>query len=78
MQMAKSKAHLHSEEFGLVFWELPDLDQVPEKFSPLDERHQEVDPEFVLKHIFHINQEGVIDRVENVFFQLNVLHLFVL
>ena len=59
--MSKSETNLHSEELSLILWELSDLNQVAEKLSTSDERHQEIDAEFILEYVFHINQERMID-----------------
>ena len=55
VQVTESKSDLHSEELGLVLWELPDLDQVAEELTTLDKLHQEVNTELILEDVFHIN-----------------------
>ena len=49
-----------------------------EKFSPLDEVHDEVDAESFLKDVVHANDEGVIHLVENEFLDLERIDWVVL
>jgi len=48
---------------------------VAEEFAALDKSHKEIDAEFILEDVFHINQEGMVDSVENVLLHCNVFHL---
>jgi len=69
---------LRCEELGLVLGEVADLDEMAEELAAFDELHQEVDPVIVLEHILHINQEWVVYLAQNIFLELDVLHLLVL
>ena len=48
------------------------------QLASLNENHQEIDPEIVLEHILHVDQEGMVNLIENIFFEIDVLHLVVL
>lgn len=48
-----------------------------EELTSLHKLHQEVDPELVLEDILHVHKEGVIDRAQNIFLELDVFHLLV-
>jgi hypothetical protein len=78
VEMSESKSDLSSEELGLFFLEPLDTDQVSEQFAPFDELHQEVDAVFVLEDVLHVDQEGMVNGVQYIFFKLNVIHLLVL
>ncbi len=76
--MCQCKRNLRREELRLFFLKALNSHQVSKKFTTLHEVHEEVNPELVLEDILHINQERVINRVEDIFFQLNIIHLLVL
>lgn len=78
VQVSKSQCDLHGKEFSLVFRELANSSQVPKELTTFDEFHEEENTEFVLENILHVYKEGVINGVENIFFELNVIHLLVL
>lgn len=44
----------------------------------LDELHEEVDSEFVLKHILHVHNKRVVNIKQNVFLQLYILKLLII
>ena len=75
--MGQSKRNLRCEKLGLVLWEHAHLDQMAEQLTTLHKLHEEVDAELVLEDILHVHQEWVVDLSQNVFFELDVLHLFV-
>lgn len=75
--MSQSHGDLGGKELRLVFREPLDVHQVAEEFSTLHEVHQEVYAELVLEDKLHVYKEGVFNAVENVLFQLDVLHLLV-
>lgn len=77
MQMSKGHGDLGSEELGLVLREFLDSNQMSEQLSSFDEVHQEVDSEVVLENVFHVNQEGVVNCVQDIFLELDVFHLLV-
>lgn len=77
MEVSQSKGNLGGKKFSLVFREHAHLDQVAEELSSLDKFHEEVDPEFVLEDVLHVNQEGVVDLAKDVFLKLDVFHLLV-
>ena len=78
MKMGQSEGNLGREELCLVLWEHAHFDQVTEQFTTLHELHQEVDTILVLEHILHVHEEWVIDRAQNIFLKLYVLHLLIL
>ena len=47
------------------------------KLAAFDKVHQKVDPKLVLKHVLHVYEERVVNSVENILFELDVVHLFV-
>lgn len=78
MQMSQRQGYLSNKEPSLLLLEPLDFDQVTEKFAALDEFHDEIDPEIVLKHELHVHDERMIDLKENVFLKLDVLKLLIL
>jgi hypothetical protein len=44
----------------------------------LYELHKEIDTELILKHIFHVDDKGMIYIEEDVFFQFYILKLFII
>ena len=77
MQVSKGHGDLSSEELSLLFGEFFDGDQMSEQLTSLDEVHQEVNSVVVLEHILHVDQEGMVNSVKNIFLKLDVLHLLV-
>lgn len=43
----------------------------------LDEFHDEIDSEFILEHVLHVDDEGVFNAEEDVFLEFDVLVLLV-
>ena len=76
--MGQSHGDLGSEELCLVLWEHFNFDKVAEKFSTLNELHQEVNAVLILEYILHVHQEWMVDRVKSIFLELDVLHLLIL
>jgi hypothetical protein len=68
MEVTKCECDLGSEELGLFFLEALDLNKMAEEFSSLNKVHEEIDTDIVLEDIFHVNKEGVVNRVQNIFF----------
>lgn len=75
--MRQSERDLGCKELGLVLREHAHFDQVAEEFATLDELHQEVDTVLILEYVLHVDQEWVIDLAQDVFLQLNILHLLI-
>ena len=75
--MSQCECDLGSKEFSLVLREHAHFDQVAEELAALDELHQEVDTVLILEDILHVDQEWVIDLAQDVFLQLDVLHLLI-
>lgn len=69
---------MRSEELRLVLLEAFNGDQVSKELTTLDKLHQEVNPVLVLEDVLHVDKEGVIDSVQNIFFKLDVVHLLIL
>jgi len=78
MQMRQCESDLSRKELGLVLREHTHFDQVTEELTALDELHQEVDTVLILEDVLHVDQEWVIDLAQDVFLQLDVLHLLIL
>lgn len=76
--MSKSHSNLGSKELSLFFRELFDGNQMSEQLSALHKVHQKVDSVVILEHVLHVDQEGVVNSVKNIFLKLDVLHLLVL
>jgi len=76
--MTKSESNLSHKEFSLLLGESSDFDQMSEELTTLDEVHHEINSEFVLENILHINQELVLNGVQNLLLQLDILNLLVL
>ena len=76
--MSKRQSDLSRKKLSLLFLESLNRDQVSKELATLDENHQEIDSKIVLEHILHIDQEGMVDLIENIFFEIYVLHLIVL
>jgi hypothetical protein len=55
-----------------------DLHEMAEKLTSLNEFHEEVDAMLVLEDVLHIDEEGVVDGVEDIFLKSDVLQLVVL
>jgi hypothetical protein len=51
---------------------------VSEQFPALDELHEEVNSELILEDVLHVYEEGVVNGVQDIFFQLDIFHLLVL
>ena len=49
-----------------------------EKLASLEELHEEVNSELILEDILHVYEEGVVDSVQDIFFELDIFHLLVL
>ena len=49
-----------------------------EKLSTFDKLHQEIDTEFVLEDVLHVDQEGVVNLKEDVLLHGDVVQLIVL
>jgi len=77
MEMPQGESDLCNEEAGLVLSEALDLDQVAEQLATLDEAHDEVDAVLVLEDELHVDDEGMLNRVEDVLFELDVLPLLI-
>lgn len=78
MQMCQGHCYLSSEELSLVLGETLDSDQVSEQLTTLDKLHEEVNSELILEDELHVNKEGVLNGIQNIFLQLDVLHLLIL
>ena len=78
MQMCQGHCYLSSEELSLVLGETLDSDQVSEQLTTLDKLHEKVNSKLILEDILHVNKEGMLDGIQNIFLQLNVLHLLIL
>lgn len=78
VQMGEGKGDLGREELGLVLREHADFDQVTEQLASLDKLHEEIDSELILEDILHVDEEGVVYLAQNIFLELDVLHLLVL
>lgn len=76
--MAQCERHLSREEPCLALFEALHCDQVSEQFPTLDELHEEVNSELILEDVLHVYEEGVVNGIQDVFFQLDVFHLLVL
>lgn len=76
--MRQCESDLSRKELGLVLREHTHFDQVAEELTALDELHQEVDTVLILEDVLHVDQEWVIDLAQDVFLQLDVLHLLIL
>jgi len=48
-----------------------------EELTSLNEMHQEVDSAVVLEHKLHIDEEGVVDSIQNIFLKLDIVHLLI-
>lgn len=48
-----------------------------EKFAAFNELHNKVDPKLILKHVLHPHEEGMVIRVENILFQVDIFYLLV-
>lgn len=77
MEMPQGESDLCDEEAGLVLSEALDLDKVAEQLATLDEAHDEVDAGLVLEDELHVDDEGMLHRVEDVLFELDVLPLLI-
>jgi hypothetical protein len=77
MQMPKGDGDLDNHEARLFLREALDLVKVAEELAALDEVHEEVDSVLVLEHVVHAHDEGVLDRVEDIFLELDVLELLI-
>lgn len=78
MQVTESEGDLRAEESNVFLRETLDLHEMAEKLSSLDEFHEEVDAMLVLEDILHIDKEGMVDGVEDIFLKSDVLQLVVL
>lgn len=76
--MSQGHCYLGSEELCLVLRETLYSDQVSEQLTTLDKLHEEVNSELILEDELHVDQEGMLDRIQNIFFQLDVFHLLIL
>ena len=77
MKVTQCQSHLCCEESHMFFGESFDLDEVAEKLTTLNEFHEEVDALLVLEHELHVDEEGVVNRVEDIFLEADVLELLV-
>ena len=48
-----------------------------EKFASFNELHNKVDSKLILKHVLHPHEEGMVIRVENILFQVDIFYLLV-
>lgn len=78
MQVTESEGDLRAEESNVFLRETLDLHEMAEKLSSLDEFHEEVDAMLVLEDILHIDKEGMVDGVEDIFLKSDILKLVVL
>ena len=51
-----------------------DLSEVAEELATFDKLHEEKDAQLVLKDELHVDEEGVINRAQNLLLPPNVLH----
>ena len=49
-----------------------------EEFTAADELHDEVDSDWALENVFHVDKEGVVHGAQDISFEVNVVHLIVL
>ena len=78
MQMSESNSDLCNHKPRLIISESPDLDEMPKQLSSFYEVHQEEYSLLVLKHVVHPNNERMLDVIQNLFFELQRVHLVVL
>lgn len=78
MQMAECHRYLRCKESCLLFSKALDLYKVTKEFSSPYEVHKKVNSNFILEYVLHSHQEGMFDRVQDIFLKLNVFHLLVL
>ena len=74
MQMCQGHCYLSSEELSLVLGETLDSDQVSEQLTTLDKLHEKVNSKLILEDILHVNKEGMLDGIQNIFLALE--HFF--
>lgn len=76
--MAECERHLRCKEPCLALFEALNCDQVSEQLATLDKLHEEVNSKLILEDVLHVHEEGVVDSIQNIFFELDIFHLLVL
>lgn len=76
--MTKCQSNLCDKESCLFFTEPFHFYKMSKQFTALDEFHDEVDAEIILKDILHVNDEGMIHLKQDILLKLYVFELFIL
>ena len=75
MEVSKSQSDLDHEKSGGILWESPDFLQMAEKLPALYKLHQEIDAEFGLEHVLHVDQERVIHPEQHILLHFYIFHV---
>ena len=76
MKILKHHGNLSSVKRSLSGNEFAHSSQIGEEFSSLNKLHCDVDESAVLSHSFHLDYEGMVERVENKILVSQMVHLF--
>jgi hypothetical protein len=78
VQVTQGQGNLRSKKLSLRLCKPFDLHQMSKQLATLNEPHQKVNSELILKHELHIDQEWMFNRKQDLLFQLNIVYLVVL